>query len=164
GGGGLIGGTALALKERRRDIRVVGVEPEGADAVRRSWLAGRPVTLERPHSVADKLVAKSTDQLNVDLVRKYVDEIVTVTDAALEAATYDYLERLARLVPDAGDYRHAEGNGPAHIKSVLVGHDVTVAVKTGELALGRWQGIYLAEFDGPRTRSVTVTVVGDGSG
>jgi len=76
----------------------------------------------------------------------------------------DLLVTLARLVPDAGDYRHAEGNGPAHIKSVLVGHDVTIAVKGGELALGRWQGIYLAEFDGPRTRSVTVTVVGDRSG
>src|SRR4029077_16298378 len=76
----------------------------------------------------------------------------------------DLLTTLARLVPDAGDYRHAEGNGPAHVKSVLVGGDITVPVRSGELALGRWQGIYLAEFDGPRTRSVTVTVAGDGSG
>ena len=102
GGGGLIGGTALALKERRPGIRVVGVEPENADAVRRSWLAGHPVSLDHPHSVADKLVAKSTDQLNVDLVRKYVDEMVTVADAALEAATYDYLERLSLLVEPSG--------------------------------------------------------------
>ena len=76
----------------------------------------------------------------------------------------DLLVTLARLVPDSGDYRHAEGNGPAHIKSVLVGGDITVAVRAGELALGRWQGIYLAEFDGPRTRSATVTVVGERSG
>ena len=102
GGGGLIGGTALALKERLPAVRVIGVEPEGADAVRRSWLAGRPVTLDHPHSVADKLVAKGTDQLNVDLVRKYVDEMVTVSDAALEAATYDYLERLSLLVEPSG--------------------------------------------------------------
>ncbi len=102
GGGGLIGGTALALKERRPGIRVVGVEPENADAVRRSWLAGHPVSLDHPRSVADKLVAKSTDQLNVDLVRKYVDEMVTVADAALEAATYDYLERLSLLVEPSG--------------------------------------------------------------
>ena len=102
GGGGLIGGTALALKERRPGIRVVGVEPDGADAVRRSWLAGRPMTLDHPHSVADKLVAKSTDQLNVDLVRTYVDDMVTVTDAALEAATYDYLEHLSLLVEPSG--------------------------------------------------------------
>ncbi|MDP9245554.1 MAG: secondary thiamine-phosphate synthase enzyme YjbQ [Chloroflexota bacterium] len=73
----------------------------------------------------------------------------------------DLLTTLARLVPDQGDYRHAEGNGPAHIKSVLVGRDVTIAVTDGGLDLGRWQGIYFAEFDGPRTRSVAVTVIGD---
>jgi len=102
GGGGLIGGTALALKERRPAVRVIGVEPVGSDAVRRSWRAGHPVTLDHPHSVADKLVAKGTDQLNVDLVRTYVDDMVTVTDAALEAATYDYLERLSLLVEPSG--------------------------------------------------------------
>lgn len=102
GGGGLIGGAALALKGRRPQVRVIGVEPEGADAVRRSREAGYPVVLEHPHSVADKLVAKGTEQLNVDLVRRYVDDIVTVTDAALEAATYDYLERLSLLVEPSG--------------------------------------------------------------
>lgn len=102
GGGGLIGGTALALKERRPAVRVVGVEPEGSDAVRRSREAGHPVMVEHPHSVADKLVAKGTEQLNVDLVRTYVDDIVTVTDAALEDATYDYLERLSLLVEPSG--------------------------------------------------------------
>jgi len=123
GGGGLIGGTALALKERRPDIRVIGVEPEGADAVRRSWLAGRPVALEHPQSIADKLVAKSTDQLNVDLVRKYVDEMVTVTDAALETATYDYLERLSLLVEPSGAASLAalrSGAVVARAKTVLV--------------------------------------------
>jgi threonine dehydratase len=102
GGGGLIGGTALAVKERRPDVQVIGVEPEGADAVRRSREAGHPVVVEHPHSVADKLVAKGTEQLNVDLARRYVDEIVTVSDAALEAATYDYLERLSLLVEPSG--------------------------------------------------------------
>ena len=76
----------------------------------------------------------------------------------------DLLATLARLVPDDGDYRHAEGNGPAHIKSVLVGHEITVGVRNGALDLGRWQGIYVAEFDGPRTRSATVTVAGDRAG
>ena len=102
GGGGLIGGVALAVKEQRPAVQVIGVEPEGADAVRRSRLAGHPVTVEHPHSIADKLVAKGTEQLNVDLVRKYVDDIVTVTDAAIEAATYDYFERLSLLVEPSG--------------------------------------------------------------
>ena len=102
GGGGLLAGAALALKERLPSVRMIGVEPEGADAVRRSCEAGRPVVLEHPHSIADKLVAKSTDQLNVDLIRKYVDEMVTVTDAAIASATYDYLERLSLLVEPSG--------------------------------------------------------------
>ena len=76
----------------------------------------------------------------------------------------DLLATLARLVPDAGDYRHAEGNGPAHIKSVLVGGDVAVAIRDGGLVLGRWQGIYFAEFDGPRTRTAAVTVIGERAG
>ena len=76
----------------------------------------------------------------------------------------DLLTALARLVPEDGDYRHAEGNGPAHIKSVLVGTDITVTVRDGDLDLGRWQGIYFAEFDGPRLRSATVTVVGERAG
>jgi secondary thiamine-phosphate synthase enzyme len=76
----------------------------------------------------------------------------------------DLLATLARLVPDDGDYRHAEGNGPAHIKSVLVGSDITVAIRAGALDLGRWQGIYFAEFDGPRTRSATVTALGEPAG
>jgi len=76
----------------------------------------------------------------------------------------DLLVTLARLVPDEGDYRHAEGNGPAHIKSVLVGGDIAIAIRDGGLDLGRWQGIYFAEFDGPRTRSATVTVVGERAG
>jgi threonine dehydratase len=102
GGGGLLAGAALALKELLPSVRVIGVEPEGTDAVRRSREAGRPVVLDHPHSVADKLVAKSTSRLNLDLIRKYVDDIVTVTDAAIESATYDYLERLSLLVEPSG--------------------------------------------------------------
>ncbi len=67
-------------------------------------------------------------------------------------------------MPDDGDYRHAEGNSPGHIKSILVGTDVTLAIHDGKLALGRWQGIYFAEFDGPRQRHATVTVLGDDAG
>ena len=73
----------------------------------------------------------------------------------------DLLHQLATLVPKDGDYRHAEGNAPAHIKAVLVGNDVALSVHDGELVLGTWQGVYFAEFDGPRERSATVTVIGD---
>ena len=73
----------------------------------------------------------------------------------------DLLDALRRIVPDAADYRHAEGNSPAHIKAVLTGNEVVLPVRSGALVLGRWQGIFLAEFDGPRTRSLSVTVIGD---
>ena len=73
----------------------------------------------------------------------------------------DLLHELAQIVPKDGDYRHAEGNSPAHIKAVLVGNDVTLSIQDGEIVLGTWQGVYFAEFDGPRERSATVTVIGD---
>lgn len=102
GGGGLITGIGLAVKASRPDVRIVGVEPEGADAFGRSLRAGRPVELERPHSIADKLVAKSTKALNVDLGLDVVDEVVTVTEEALADATFEYLERLSLLVEPSG--------------------------------------------------------------
>lgn len=102
GGGGLITGIALALRSSPRRVRVVGVEPEGADAVGRSFRAGRPVALDHPQSVADKLVAKSTDALNVGLAARFVDEFVTVSDRELERASFDYLDRLSLLVEPSG--------------------------------------------------------------
>jgi threonine dehydratase len=102
GGGGLISGIALALRSSRPEVRIVGVEPEGADAVGRSVRAGHPIVLEHPHSVADKLVAKSTEALNVELARRYVDEFVTVGDWDLERASYEYLEALSLLVEPSG--------------------------------------------------------------
>jgi secondary thiamine-phosphate synthase enzyme len=61
--------------------------------------------------------------------------------------------------PQRGEYRHNEGNSPAHLKSSLVGASQFVLVSGGKLVLGSWQGIYLAEFDGPRRRKVLVKIV-----
>lgn len=66
---------------------------------------------------------------------------------------------LDELVPQRRDFRHSEGNSPAHVKASLVGASQTLFVAKGRLVLGSWQGIYLAEFDGPRTRKVLVKVV-----
>ena len=65
------------------------------------------------------------------------------------------------IAPQRNDFRHAEGNSPAHVKTSMVGSDHTLFIEAGQLVLGRWQGIYLAEFDGPRTRSVYVKVRAD---
>lgn len=71
----------------------------------------------------------------------------------------DMLEALDRLVPSEAGYRHGEGNSAAHIKSALLGSSVTWPVTEGKLALGTWQGLFLAEFDGPRSRQVLVQTI-----
>jgi secondary thiamine-phosphate synthase enzyme len=65
---------------------------------------------------------------------------------------------LDAISPQRPEYRHGEGNSPAHLKSSLVGAAQFVPVADGRLVLGTWQGIYLAEFDGPRRRKVLVVV------
>jgi secondary thiamine-phosphate synthase enzyme len=66
----------------------------------------------------------------------------------------DILSFLSRLVPKEGDYAHEEGNSDSHIQSSLVGNQAFIPVLKGDLQLGRWEGIFLAEYDGPRTRTV----------
>lgn len=71
----------------------------------------------------------------------------------------DMLEWLDAAVPQHARYRHAEGNSPAHIKATLAGQSAAIPVEGGRLALGTWQGVFLAEFDGPRERTVVINVV-----
>ncbi|MGB9856876.1 MAG: secondary thiamine-phosphate synthase enzyme YjbQ [Dictyoglomaceae bacterium] len=73
----------------------------------------------------------------------------------------DILNTLERLIPWSMNYSHTEGNSPAHIKSAIIGNQIMVFVKEGKLKLGAWQGIFLAEFDGPRVRKVWVDIVKD---
>jgi secondary thiamine-phosphate synthase enzyme len=87
---------------------------------------------------------------------------VTIQENADPDVQRDLLLALEAAVPDApawGRYRHAEGNSPAHVKTSLVGSSATVIVEEGEPVLGTWQGVYLCEFDGPRTRTVQLKVI-----
>jgi secondary thiamine-phosphate synthase enzyme len=72
----------------------------------------------------------------------------------------DIVVNLRKLVPRHGDYRHAEGNSDAHIKSSMFGCDQLVVVEGGDIRLGTWQKIYFCEFDGPRTRKLWVKWLG----
>jgi secondary thiamine-phosphate synthase enzyme len=81
---------------------------------------------------------------------------VTINENADPSVIRDMVEGLARLVPREAAYRHSEGNSDAHIKASLMGSQVLVPVENGRLRLGTWQSVYLAEFDGPRTRRVWV--------
>jgi len=81
---------------------------------------------------------------------------MTINESADPDVRRDILSTLRSLVPSDGDYRHAEGNSPAHVKASLIGSSVMVRVEGGSLRLGTWQGIYLGEFDGPRNRRIWV--------
>ena len=72
----------------------------------------------------------------------------------------DMLLTLGEIAPADRRHRHGEGNSPAHIKASLMGNHATVIVADSQLQLGTWQGIYLAEFDGPRRRRVWVQLMG----
>ncbi len=84
----------------------------------------------------------------------------TLNEGADPAVRRDVLAALGRMVPADPAFEHEEGNSPAHVKTSLIGSSVLVPVQSGELRLGRWQSVYLCEFDGPRSRKVWVSAVG----
>ncbi|MBU1053982.1 MAG: secondary thiamine-phosphate synthase enzyme YjbQ [Proteobacteria bacterium] len=84
---------------------------------------------------------------------------VTINESADPSVKNDILMVLNKIVPWEADYRHMEGNSPAHVKSVLVGVSELVVVNNKKLELGTWQGIFFCEFDGPRTRRVNIRIV-----
>ncbi len=102
GGGGLISGIATAVKGAGWRGQVWGVEPEGADAITRSLEAGRIVSIDHPLSIADKLVARTTDPLTFDLLRRYVDGTVRVSDEEIADAVFRFLDALSLLVEPSG--------------------------------------------------------------
>ncbi|MGA2317713.1 MAG: secondary thiamine-phosphate synthase enzyme YjbQ [Thermodesulfobacteriota bacterium] len=87
---------------------------------------------------------------------------VTINENADPSVVQDIIMELNKIVPLKDQYRHLEGNSPAHIKASLVGCSQIVFVESGKLVLGTWQGIFFCEFDGPRNRQVHVKVISDG--
>ena len=83
---------------------------------------------------------------------------VTINENADPTVRSDILKELDKIIPWRDNYDHDEGNAAAHIKASLIGSSQAVFVSGGSIRLGTWQGIYLAEFDGPRTRRVWVKV------
>jgi secondary thiamine-phosphate synthase enzyme len=84
---------------------------------------------------------------------------VTINENADPSVVHDMVMALDKIVLSQDQYRHLEGNSPAHIRASLVGCSKTVFVESGKLVLGTWQGIFFCEFDGPRNRKVHVKVV-----
>ena len=101
GGGGLISGVAAAIKLQKPSVRVVGVEPEGADGISRSLAEGRPVTLEKRDTVADGLAAPFAGEYTLAHVQHFVDEVVRLPDNEILDAMVVLMERCKLVVEPA---------------------------------------------------------------
>jgi secondary thiamine-phosphate synthase enzyme len=123
--------------ERRTELKMVTREVEAL--VRASGVHDGVCHLYVPHTTAGVIVNEGYDP-----------------DVA-----HDMEGALDRLVPDSPQFRHGEGNSDSHIKMALVGSSETVFIEDGKLVLGRWQQIFFAEFDGPRSRELHVKIVPD---
>jgi secondary thiamine-phosphate synthase enzyme len=129
---------ALTIKtSRRTELKIVTAEIQSA--VRDSGCAEGVCHLYVPHTTAGVLINEGYDP-----------DVACDMEAALD-----------KLVPRQANYAHAEGNSDSHIKTALVGSSQTVWIERGRLALGRWQQIFFAEFDGPRIRELRIKIVAD---
>lgn len=127
----------ISVKTGRR-TEFVNITSEIARAVKDSGVSNGVAVVFVPHTTAG----------------------ITINEAADPDVKADILSALSVMVPE-GPFRHAEGNSPAHIRASLMGSSVMVAVSGGRLVLGTWQGIFFCEFDGPRSRSVNVTLIAE---
>jgi threonine dehydratase len=126
GGGGLCAGVAAAVKLARPSCRVIGVEPEGADSMRRSFAAGSPQAIEAVRTIADSLGAPHAAPYSFGLCRRYVDELVTVDDDALRRAMVLLLVSAKLAVEPAGAAATAALVGP--LRESLDGRRVGLVV------------------------------------
>ena len=111
-------------------------------------------------SEIERLVEKSgVDQGLCMLYVPHTTAGVTINESADPSVKSDILMVLNQMVPWEANYRHLEGNSPAHVKSTLVGPSELIAIEKGRLVLGTWQGVFFCEFDGPRSRKLHVRIV-----
>ena len=128
----------LEVKTSRRTL-LLNVTPEVQQIVSSSAIASGVCHLYVPHTTAG----------------------ITINEADDPDVARDIEATLDRLIPHKGPYKHAEGNADSHIKASLVGSSATVLIDNGRLVLGRWQGIFFCEFDGPRSRHLLVKLAHD---
>ena len=120
----------------RSRTEFVDITSQIAAVVRESGVEDALCTIFVPHTTAAVTINENADPSVVHDILKVVDSVIPLHDPG---------------------YRHSEGNSAAHVKSSLVGCSQNVIVEGGSLRLGTWQGIYFAEFDGPRSRKVWVS-------
>jgi threonine dehydratase len=143
GGGGLISGVAAAAKQARPGCRVFGVEPLGNDVVRRSLASGKPEQAGRPRTIADSLSPPFALPYSLELIRRFVDDIVLVSDEAMEEAIYLLFSRAKLAVEPAAAAATAALLGPlrdrlggCRVGIVVCGTNIGPARFSEYLALG----------------------------
>ena len=110
--------------------------------------------------VNQKLTESGAEDGIVVLYVQHTTAGLTVNENADPDVPRDMLHALSTLIPQHGmGFRHGEQNSDAHIKASLTGPSVTIPFKNGKLLLGRWQGVFLCEFDGGRERQVIMTLI-----
>ncbi|MGH9792732.1 MAG: secondary thiamine-phosphate synthase enzyme YjbQ [Candidatus Acidiferrales bacterium] len=131
------------------------------------WRTIEVKTERRTHFVSitaevQRVVTESRAQSGVcHLYVTHTTAGITINEGDDPDVARDIEATLDKLAPRDAGYKHYEGNADSHVKSTLVGVSQTVHIENGRLALGRWQAIFLCEFDGPRTREVRVKIVAD---
>ena len=109
--------------------------------------------------IQDMVMSAGIDQGLCMLYVPHTTAAITINESADPSVKEDILMIINKMIPWKADYRHLEGNSPAHIKSSIVGASELIAIDNNRLVLGTWQGIFFCEFDGPRTRKVQVRII-----
>ncbi len=139
GGGGLIGGMALAFKQANPDVEVIGVEPTGADSMTRSLAAGHPVALNHIQTIADSLSAPRAMPYSYDVAAQVVDRMVHVTDAQMRSAMVHYMDVLRLMAEPACAASLAAICGP--LRADLKGRHVGIIACGSNISLTRYSAI-----------------------
>jgi secondary thiamine-phosphate synthase enzyme len=113
------------------------------------------VTAQVRHAIRDARVREGICWVYVP----HTTAAVTINENADPSVKADVAMVLNQIVPWKADYRHLEGNSPAHVKATLVGASEMIAISGGEPLLGTWQGIFFCEFDGPRSRKLHLHIL-----
>ena len=108
--------------------------------------------------VQGELNKSGVEEGRLTLYVPHTTAAVTINEGADPAVKADILMVLNQMVPWKADYKHMEGNSPAHVKASLIGPAETVLVAGGRLVLGTWQKIFFCEFDGPRNRKLHLQI------
>lgn len=107
----------------------------------------------------EELIDGSIEEGLCNIYSPHTTAGLTINENYDPSVVKDIIETLGVIIPENREYNHVEGNAPAHIKTCIIGNSITIPIYNGKLMLGRWQGIFLCEFDGPRKRYLHVTII-----